>query len=155
MRRPYSRLSISGTVTGIKNTAARFVFGTWRHSSGRPRCNVRGCGAMPVAFDIFVGFELLAYRIGLNAQGFENSSRSMGSLGRPKRSIQNSKNSLNGVRFWCDERYGGESGIRTHGRVSPTHAFQACSFNHSDISPFKWNQQFTGGWRTLQKQTVT
>jgi hypothetical protein len=31
--------------------------------------------------------------------------------------------------------YGGESGIRTHGRVSPTHAFQACSFNHSDISP--------------------
>src|SRR4029077_18291955 len=31
----------------------------------------------------------------------------------------------------------GESGIRTHGRVSPTHAFQACSFNHSDISPFR------------------
>ena len=31
---------------------------------------------------------------------------------------------------------GGESGIRTHGRVSPTHAFQACSFSHSDISPF-------------------
>ena len=29
----------------------------------------------------------------------------------------------------------GESGIRTHGGVSPTHAFQACSFNHSDISP--------------------
>jgi len=21
--------------------------------------------------------------------------------------------------------------------------FQACSFNHSDISPFKWNQQFS------------
>ena len=33
-------------------------------------------------------------------------------------------------------KVGGESGIRTHGRVSPTHAFQACSFNHSDISPF-------------------
>src|SRR3954471_19142386 len=30
---------------------------------------------------------------------------------------------------------GGERGIRTLGRVSPTHAFQACSFNHSDISP--------------------
>jgi hypothetical protein len=30
---------------------------------------------------------------------------------------------------------GGESGIRTHGRVSPTHAFQACAFNHSAISP--------------------
>jgi hypothetical protein len=34
---------------------------------------------------------------------------------------------------------GGESGIRTHGRVSPTHAFQACSFNHSDISPVRVN----------------
>ena len=34
---------------------------------------------------------------------------------------------------------GGESGIRTHGRVSPTHAFQACSFNHSDISPSRIN----------------
>ena len=32
---------------------------------------------------------------------------------------------------------GGESGIRTHGRVSPTHAFQACSIDHSDISPFR------------------
>ena len=30
---------------------------------------------------------------------------------------------------------GGQSGIRTHGRVSPTHAFQACSLNHSDICP--------------------
>src|SRR6202051_4427123 len=33
------------------------------------------------------------------------------------------------------EGTGGERGIRTLGRVSPTHAFQACSFNHSDISP--------------------
>ena len=31
--------------------------------------------------------------------------------------------------------YGGERGIRTLGTVSNTHAFQACSFNHSDISP--------------------
>jgi tRNA(fMet)-specific endonuclease VapC len=30
---------------------------------------------------------------------------------------------------------GGESGIRTHGRVSPTHAFQACTFSLSVISP--------------------
>ena len=35
---------------------------------------------------------------------------------------------------------GGEKGIRTLGTVSRTHAFQACSFNHSDISPFEWNQ---------------
>ena len=34
---------------------------------------------------------------------------------------------------------GGERGIRTLGRVSPTHAFQACSLNHSDISPFRIN----------------
>jgi hypothetical protein len=31
--------------------------------------------------------------------------------------------------------FGGEGGIRTHGRVSPTHAFQACSLSHSDTSP--------------------
>jgi hypothetical protein len=30
---------------------------------------------------------------------------------------------------------GGESGIRTHGTLSRTHAFQACALNHSAISP--------------------
>ena len=30
---------------------------------------------------------------------------------------------------------GGENGIRTHDRVSPIHAFQACAFNHSATSP--------------------
>ena len=30
---------------------------------------------------------------------------------------------------------GGEGGIRTHGRVAPTHAFQACRFVHSRTSP--------------------
>ena len=33
------------------------------------------------------------------------------------------------------ELFGGEGGIRTHGRISPTHAFQACSLNRSDTSP--------------------
>ena len=32
---------------------------------------------------------------------------------------------------------GGEMGIRTPVRVAPKHAFQACSFNRSDISPYK------------------
>src|SRR4051794_39725273 len=32
-------------------------------------------------------------------------------------------------------RTGGERGIRTLDRVSPIHAFQACAFNHSAISP--------------------
>src|SRR5262249_6691672 len=35
-------------------------------------------------------------------------------------------------------KYGGESGIRTHVRVSPKHAFQACAFSHSAISPALW-----------------
>src|SRR5688572_5791390 len=34
---------------------------------------------------------------------------------------------------------GGEIGIRTHGRVSPTHAFQACLIDRSSISPFRVN----------------
>jgi hypothetical protein len=37
---------------------------------------------------------------------------------------------LNGL-----SKTGGESGIRTHVRVSPKHAFQACAFSHSAISP--------------------
>src|SRR5205814_58991 len=49
---------------------------------------------------------------------------------------------------------GGERGIRTLGRVSPTHAFQACSFNHSDISPFGWNQQFSGATRQSSNAIV-
>src|SRR5258706_15841635 len=34
---------------------------------------------------------------------------------------------------------GGERGIRTLVRVSPKHAFQACAFNHSAISPRRLN----------------
>jgi hypothetical protein len=30
---------------------------------------------------------------------------------------------------------GGETGIRTQVRVTPKHAFQACAFSHSAISP--------------------
>ena len=30
---------------------------------------------------------------------------------------------------------GGEGGVPTLGKVTPTHAFQACSFSHSDTSP--------------------
>lgn len=30
---------------------------------------------------------------------------------------------------------GGESGIRTHETLASLHAFQACAFNHSAISP--------------------
>ena len=41
-----------------------------------------------------------------------------------------SKNTALGTKI-----YGGETGIRTLDRVSPIHAFQACAFNHSAISP--------------------
>src|SRR6266851_4816211 len=34
-----------------------------------------------------------------------------------------------------NKRYGGESGIRTHVTLSSKHAFQACAFSHSAISP--------------------
>src|SRR6266850_908967 len=40
-------------------------------------------------------------------------------------------------------RLSGESGIRTHGGVTPTHAFQACSLNHSDISPMIFRSKVT------------
>ena len=33
------------------------------------------------------------------------------------------------------EKHGGESGIRTHVTLSSKHAFQACAFSHSAISP--------------------
>ena len=33
-------------------------------------------------------------------------------------------------------KFGGESGIRTHGTCEGTHTFQACALNHSAISPF-------------------
>ncbi len=37
--------------------------------------------------------------------------------------------------FYAGEKYGGESGIRTHVTLSSKHAFQACAFSHSAISP--------------------
>ena len=35
----------------------------------------------------------------------------------------------------CTEITGGEGGIRTPDRITPVHAFQACSLDHSDTSP--------------------
>jgi hypothetical protein len=44
-------------------------------------------------------------------------------------------------RFQASLKTGGESGIRTHVRVSPKHAFQACAFSHSAISPARIGKQ--------------
>ena len=46
------------------------------------------------------------------------------------------------VKRACTNRGGGEGGIRTRGTVARTHAFQACSFGHSDTSPH-------GPWKPL------
>ncbi len=45
----------------------------------------------------------------------------------------------------------GESGIRTHGGVAPTHDFQSCSLSHSDISP---RAKAYAPWR-IHKATTT
>ena len=37
--------------------------------------------------------------------------------------------------FFIYKVNGGRDGIRTHGAVAHTHAFQACSLNHSDTLP--------------------
>src|SRR5213079_2078712 len=58
------------------------------------------------------------------------------------------KNAENYSAIWRFWELGGESGIRTHGRVSPTHAFQACSIDHSDISPFRIND-LRSVWNSL------
>ena len=44
---------------------------------------------------------------------------------------------------WTNGHAGGEGGIRTHGTLSRTHAFQACALNHSATSP--WSVLLTGG----------
>ena len=48
-----------------------------------------------------------------------------------KDSPRASKDGVNCQKITC----GGESGIRTRGSVATTHAFQACAFDHSAISP--------------------
>jgi hypothetical protein len=50
-------------------------------------------------------------------------------------------------------KYGGEGGIRTHGRVSPTLAFEASSFNRSDTSPQRQSHS-SGGATAGQRQLV-
>jgi hypothetical protein len=47
------------------------------------------------------------------------------------------------------EGTGGESGIRTHVRVSPKHAFQACAFSHSAISPATHSLQIASWWEAV------
>src|SRR5260370_12394616 len=41
--------------------------------------------------------------------------------------------------YWCFGKNGGEGGIRTHGTVPRTLAFEASTFNHSVTSP-QWSE---------------
>ena len=50
--------------------------------------------------------------------------------------------------FGCDLKSGGESGIRTHVTLSSKHAFQACAFSHSAISPARI------GWKNELNRTL-
>src|SRR5678816_2167556 len=50
--------------------------------------------------------------------------------------------------------YGGERGIRTLGTVSRTHAFQACSLSHSDISPPESGRRPPGREESLHQRTA-
>jgi hypothetical protein len=47
------------------------------------------------------------------------------------------------------------SSPESYGAMSRRSGFAAKADNHSDISPFKWSEQFTGGRRPAQPQTVT
>ena len=49
--------------------------------------------------------------------------------------IEKSQKFLNGNASGWPRSNIGERGIRTPGTVTRTHAFQACSLSHSDISP--------------------
>jgi hypothetical protein len=48
---------------------------------------------------------------------------------------------------------GGQRGIRTLGRLAPTHAFQACAFNHSATCP-SGGPRYGGARRPAQQQAA-
>ena len=72
--------------------------------------------------------EGMIFRHGRNRQSNPVSLRSRGSRSTLKRHHPSPE-----IRGWGD---GGQRGIRTLGNITATHAFQACSFDHSDICPW-------------------
>jgi hypothetical protein len=56
----------------------------------------------------------------------------------------------------CSEKRkaGGEGGIRTHVTIAREHAFQACSFSHSDTSPGCVCRRFRAGLIARGASTV-
>ena len=83
----------------------------------------------------------------------ESTTTSASITARARRERSRSKRGAGGWGLGAERLGAGGWGLGAG--KNPTHAFQACSFNHSDISPCKWNQQFTGRRRPAQNQTVT
>ena len=54
------------------------------------------------------------------------------------------ENSVSSIHSYC---YGGEGGIRTHGRVTPTAVFETARFGRSRTSPFVVVPEAPAGWR--------
>ena len=100
----------------------------------RSRNKNRTFAAPPVllALIVFAGpavVRVTAFAVQSTASGTRRETWSDSEPDWP-RLVQNSETVLQVFRI-----NGGERGIRTLDRVSPIHAFQACAFNHSAISP--------------------
>ncbi len=109
------------------------------------RCERRTAHAAPTGWPRGTGRSLLtvaSFRIWRSSQGYPARDPIINAAWTIRRPLD------------LPERAGGEAGIRTRGGVSPTHALQACSFNHSDTSPhtrgqwiFAWPwQPARAGW---------
>jgi site-specific DNA recombinase len=80
----------------------------------------------------FAEFHATKLRLGVFAATGTDGGSAQSGPSRSGRSRGSKNLSIVGSRTFGT---GGESGIRTHGKCYPTHAFQACALSHSAISP--------------------
>jgi hypothetical protein len=100
--------------------AFRDAFGTGNKQFGRRITTGRGAGCAASA----------PQSMGQAAEEQIASKPARAAARAPAKSLQ-----IRGRYQTLASTIGGESGIRTHGTVSRTHAFQACALSHSAISP--------------------
>ena len=149
---PAHAASASGSGNHASSCDAGCSAGMSSSRSFLPRVRVGGAMAERVGFeptDRVNGPEVLVRPPGLvrwlaERVGFEPTDRLHGQrFSRPPHSTTLAPllvRRLPGVFRLLLPRNGGEGGIRTHGRVAPTHAFQACTFDHSVTSPYKFDR---------------
>ena len=101
-----SRRPVNAGSTAIQHALTQFVFADFRRDG------------IPLSLDAHRNFNKYPLAAGIKIIDGENVTRSATWLINLLVSMA-----------------GGEGGIRTHVRVSPKHAFQACAFNHSATSP--------------------